>query len=165
MLAHLAPPVIARCVPPGPLPDNVVVAIPICILLWSCSASWMVGCACRGGLVITVLTCDAVLPVHSPRPRCSLPAWPTAFKVYKVAVCCSGLVDLGTLAGRAGFKQQSLELLCALLLGHTFEQAPVSSENVIDGLCIPADQLRRWGTRAWVSREVAVKLAPLWLPV
>eukprot|EP00892_Ulva_mutabilis_P001063 jgi/Ulvmu1/10958/UM007_0137.1 len=75
-----------------------------------------------------------------------------------------GIVDLGPLAYRAGFKQQSLGELSALLLGHVFVQpTPPSDTSQASGM--PVEQLRRMGTCAWVCRELAVKLAPLWLPI
>lgn len=76
-------------------------------------------------------------------------------------------MDLVPLAQRGGFQQQSLEALCGMLLGHTWGQQrrPASNEvKTQEGLTSSA-QVQCPDTLAWVVREIAVKLAPLWLPV
>lgn len=78
-----------------------------------------------------------------------------------------GFVDLAPLAQRGGFQQQSLEELSGMLLGHTWggPQRPTSGDPECQDGRTDSPRAQCLGTQAWAVREIAVKLAPLWLPL
>jgi ribonuclease D len=64
-------------------------------------------------------------------------------------------------AQEAGFRRTSLQALSTLLLGHSIsKKQQCSNWNRVQ---LTQAQVVYAATDAWASREVAVKLAPLWL--
>lgn len=59
---------------------------------------------------------------------------------------CSGFLDLEPVSKRAGFRSNSIQMLCAILLDKRFDRPQ-----------------ERKAIAAHVSRDVAIKLGPLWI--
>lgn len=76
---------------------------------------------------------------------------------------CRGFVCMHHFARKAGFKRPSLRVLTAILLGQHLTKSQQRSNWGRDVL--NDSQVAYAAADAWASREVALKLQPLWLPV